>query len=453
MDAGGTAWIFDGVSWASEPVFSNLNASSISCVSATSCEVADAHGDIASYDGTGWLLGPTPLDPVSGTSGGPYLAISCSDPTFCVAVDDGGNVWYDNFGTWSTSARQVIDSAPLDLSCVSETFCMAVDTNGDYLTFDGSTWTSPTPTIPYEIGLESVSCASINFCIAADFGGTLLVYNGSSWSPSGAFGTGLSARVSCASTTFCVAVSGTEALTFDGTNWGAPVTISSSTSLQAVSCSSSDFCAAFDEGGDAYTFDGTSWTEEPSIVSPGENNWVLLFSCPSDGFCAAVDTLDDGITYEDGVWSVSPDVNTVHGYPMGLNGISCASPTFCVGVGSLGGSVDFDGSEWTEGQTVGSQTTNTVSCPTTTFCQAAENDGVVHTLYVDTTSISASTNVPAASLNEPVTYTASVAADSSAIDASPDRDVTFSVNSEVLCTATVTVSTAQCKSTRATGGR
>jgi hypothetical protein len=451
MDTTGNAWTFDGVGWTSESVFSNLTSSSISCVSATSCVVADAHGNIATFDGTSWTNGPTPLDPVSGTEGGPYLALACSDSTFCAAVDDGGNVWYDNFGTWTTSARQLIDNAALSLSCVSQSFCMAVDTNGDYLTFDGSTWTAPAPTIPYEIHLDSVSCVSADFCIATDYAGQTLAYNGSGWSASGSFGNGSSAQVSCTSATFCLAVGGTEAMTFDGTQWSAPMPVSA-VGLLTVSCSSPKFCAAFDNGGNAYTFNGAIWNDEPSIVSPSGNNLVPSVSCPSDGFCVAVDAAGDGITYEGGGWNVHSGVDTVHGYLTGLDAISCSSPTFCVGVGYLGSSVDFDGSVWTMGQTSGSDTTNTVSCPTTTFCQTAETNGVVHTLYVDTTSVSASTNVPAATVGQAVTYTAAVTADESAIAAAPNRNVTFSVGSAVLCRATLVASTAQCHSTSAPAG-
>ncbi len=451
MDSDGSAWTFDNGAWTSEPVFTNLSSTSISCVSATSCVASDVHSDIATLGGSTWTDGPSPLEPVSGTEGGPSLAISCSDATFCAAVDDGGNVWYDNFGTWTTSARQVIDNASLDLSCVSQSFCMAVDTNGDYLTYDGSTWSEPAVTMPDEIFMDSVSCVSSDFCVATDYSGHTLVYDGTDWSASGWIGNGYSSKVSCASQTFCVQVGGTDETTFDGTNWSTPVPISTS-ELTTVSCSSADFCAAFDQNGDAYTFNGASWTEESAIVNPGVDTVVEAVSCPSDGFCVAVDSSGDGISYQSGVWTLDPVVNTVHGFAMGLFNVSCASSTFCVGVGSIGSTVVFNGVNWTPGQTIGSLNVNAVSCPSTTFCEAAETNGAIHTMYVDTTSVTAATSVPTATVGQPVTYTAAVATSESAIASVPDRNVTFSVGSDVLCTTTLVASTAQCQSTNAPVG-
>jgi hypothetical protein len=453
IDANGTGWSYDGSEWKFGTAFAGYTSTSISCVSATSCLAADTRGNIASYDGTEWTPGPTPLDPISGTEGGPYLALSCTDPTFCAAVDDGGNVWYDNFGTWTTSAREVIDNAPMYLSCVSSTFCMAVDTDGSYLTYDGSAWSTPAPTVPYEIYLNSVSCVSPTFCVAADYAGYTLVYNGVNWTPSGWMGNNLSGRVACVSTSFCVEVAGTEAAIFNGTTWGAPAAISSK-SLSSVSCSTAQFCAAFDQAGNAYTFDGSEWTEDPSVVDLGDGglNAVPSISCPSDGFCVAVDTLGDGITLEGGVWTVDSNVDTVHGYNEGLDAVSCALPTYCVGVGSLGSSVIFSGIGWSAGQTVGSQDTNTVSCPSANYCVSAETDGVVHVLYVDATSVTGSTNVSASTLGQPITFTAGVTATGTGLVGAPDRNVTFAVGSTVLCTATVVAAAATCEAADAPAG-
>jgi hypothetical protein len=325
---------------------------------------------------------------------------------------------------------------------------MAVDTSGDYLIYNGSTWSEPTLTMPDEIFMDSVSCVSSDFCMATDYAGYTLFYDGTAWSASGWIGNNYPSKVSCASTTFCVQVGDKDVTTFDGTDWSTPASIASS-ELTTVSCSSAGFCAAFDEDGNAYTFNGAGWTEEAAIVNPGVDTVVEAVSCPSDGFCVAVDSAGDGITFEGGAWTVDPVVDTVHGFAMGLFDISCASSTFCVGTGSLGSSVVFDGVDWTPSQTIGSLNVNSVSCPSTTFCDAAETDGAIHTMYVDATSVTASTNVPVATLGQPVTYTAGVATSVSAVAATPDRNVTFSVGSDVLCTAALVASTAQCQASDA----
>lgn len=450
IDSNGAAWTINGSVWTSQPVFSDSSPTSVSCSSSTSCVAASAEGQIATYGGTAWTLVISPTDPPVGDSESPDLAVSCSDQTFCAAVDEAGDVFYDNYGSWTNAASQTIDNTSVTSSCVSSTFCMGVDFNGQYLTYNGTSWSVPAPTITNEISLQSVSCVSSADCVAADYAGATLRWNGTNWSAFGGLTNGYPGRVSCTSSTFCVEVAGKDASVFNGAGWGVAQPISPSLFLNAISCASPQFCAAFDEGGNAYTYNGISWSEEPAVV--GGTNSVSSISCPSVGFCTAVDGAGDEITYQNDQWVVDGAANLVHGYITGLSSISCTSAEFCVGVGYQGSSVTFDGSTWAPGQTVG-ETSGDVSCPSTIFCVAIDQTGAVHYLYVDTTTVRASSNESTIVLGQPVLLAASVSAPATEQLGVPIRDVTFAVGSSVLCTSVLSGGEAHCQAETEETGR
>jgi hypothetical protein len=83
-------------------------------------------------------------------------------------------------GAWGAATRLGMAS----VSCLSPSFCAAVDNGGNAFTFNGSTWAAPV-TIdskaaksvnePVLIFLMSVSCQSAGFCVAGDSTGNAFV--------------------------------------------------------------------------------------------------------------------------------------------------------------------------------------------------------------------------------------------------------------------------------------
>jgi hypothetical protein len=124
--------------------------------------------------------------------------------------------------------------------------------------WNGSTWTSVTfPTIsgPYPAVLTSVSCSSASFCMAVGDGSfstvVSLVWRGTAWTllpmPSPSF-TDLAA-VSCVSASFCQAVgqsgNGSFAESWNGSSWAIASTPSNDYgALDGVSCLSTTWCMA-----------------------------------------------------------------------------------------------------------------------------------------------------------------------------------------------------------------
>jgi len=161
--------------------------------------------------------------------------VSCTSVSFCVAVGEysglpgNGNNLSDqslaeqwNGSSWSTmtTTNPTTDDGLTGVSCTSPSFCVAVGSsqNGTVAEqWNGSSWSTMT-TIPGDANiLNGVSCSSATFCVAVGYSSTgdpedlktlAEQWNGSSWTtmtttnPSTAdtlYG------VSCKSTSFCVA--------------------------------------------------------------------------------------------------------------------------------------------------------------------------------------------------------------------------------------------------------
>ena len=169
------------------------------------------------------------LDAAPGQLGfGEVDAISCADPTYCVALSSNqyeDDALIDSNGSWS-SAPLVEPGGALQLnsvSCFSESFCMAVgesslasgghpNAGGVIEEWDGSAWSvvSNPQSSGLDVSFSSVSCPGAASCLAvgqdSTDGGFIDSWNGLSWTM--AFneqGVSLSA-VSCSTPASCVAV-------------------------------------------------------------------------------------------------------------------------------------------------------------------------------------------------------------------------------------------------------
>jgi len=313
-----------------------------------------------------WTTVPSPSR--LGSSG--FTGVSCSSPTFCVAVG--------SYAASKGSVRTLVER------------------------WDGRRWSivgSPNPSGAADSSLNSVSCTSPTHCFAvgtwyrdpAKAGEPLIerystVENVLKWrvvpSPHPSFAADGSLRgVWCTSATNCHAVGSyspkntsfrSEALAerWNGTRW-APVASPKSgavfSGLDGVTCTSARNCFAvgyFYNGGAAsgparilrWGLPGPAWRE---VNAPGSGS-LMSVSCASPTYCVAVGSYSIiGSTLA--VIEEYSKVNDVQQWRMvsgngppayvgGLSGVSCSSPTFCIAVGSRGdgGTLleQWDGSQW-----------------------------------------------------------------------------------------------------------
>lgn len=150
----------------------------------------------------------------------------------------------------------------------------------------------------------------------------------------------------------------------------------------SLSCSSPKFCVVTTDTGHALIFDGRSWSESGQLAA-----MLMSISCPTAGYCVAVEYpdgsgLDSGlIKLQGGRWS-HPYL-----YPgtQSLNSVSCSSNTYCVGADGNGGVSVFNGNSWTSRVQVDGlgnpDLTDTgfvsISCSKLRFCAGVDNNGGV----------------------------------------------------------------------------
>jgi len=74
----------------------------------------------------------------------------------------------------------------------------------------------------------------------------------------------------------------------------------------------------------------------------------------------------------DGTWSGTDDIVGAHD----MHSVSCTSSTFCVAVDDQGNAYQYDGGGWSSAQSIdGSHSLNSVSCSSSSFCVAVDNNG------------------------------------------------------------------------------
>lgn len=284
--------------------------------------------------------------------------VSCSSPSFCMAVGSTNNPAAALTETWNGSSWTIVSAAPdpgatgdafYDVSCASAGSCIAVGSSiqGGLTvplveTWNGANWSivpTPNPPAAQYSSLTGVSCVGAGWCMAVgrtDSGGSTrqLVehWNGSGWSlqappsPPSSDESGFSS-VACVSQAFCEAVgsynndqgtfTGTAfAERWDGSSWTLQSTPPPSggvfSGLAGVSCASASSCAAvgyYDEGLGtnavpvATGWNGSLWSNQSmqSLASLGRGlvgGETGEVSCPVAGTCIAVGRMGDGTRTE-----------------------------------------------------------------------------------------------------------------------------------------------------------
>jgi hypothetical protein len=313
-------------------------------------------------------------------------AVSCIDPTHCMAVGrttSDGDVTHALIEAWNGSRWSITDSpdsgsfnALNGVSCVPGTdFCEAVgsfDTLDDGAAqghtlaelWDGTTWAvAPSPGNA-QATLKDVSCVSPTFCVAVGYEFTTIAsrttlretWDGDAWTIDSTLSPSVDGElngVSCVSTMACIAVGtdseGALVETWDGAHWSVMPNADSGTDhsdLAAVSCTDVRDCVAVGDdkrvSGIATlveSWNGISWSLGASPNPGRDDSGLSGVSCAATSDCTSVGHQKAATLVEtwDGIgWTVAPSPspgNTGND----LTGISCINSTSCIAVGYTSG--------------------------------------------------------------------------------------------------------------------
>lgn len=264
----------------------------ITCIGGPFCVIVDGSGYVANGDGTNWItpvalkpaaaLPANSADPGSGHAGSRHAAVSCTSSKFCAIVDNTGNAfaWQNGswltpqaFGTGAGAAVAMYTSGRVGVSCATPSACTAVIGTA-VLDWSGKTWSEePSPWTP------TLSGASVSSTVA-----------------------GNPTAISCPSSTLCAIVNGSGvSYRNDSATWSPVQTIDPGGTLDAISCPQPSFCLAADVNGSVVTWDGTNWAP-PVRVIPAATNYTGIgtsVSCPSAGFCMVINGDGDYATFSD----------------------------------------------------------------------------------------------------------------------------------------------------------
>jgi hypothetical protein len=320
-----------------EPIQRYEPLTDVSCATSTFCVAVDGVGDVL-----------TTTDPTAGRgawtisqieSGYELGGVSCPATSLCLAyarfspdvftsTNPAGGA-----GAWSSAPveqGEIASDFPRQftgVSCPTVSFCVAVDDDGDVLTSTNPTggagaW-STTPVDP-SAGHEdpsslpsTVSCPAVSLCVATDDAGSLLTSTNPSggagaWTVSRLGGPALSG-VSCPSASLCVAVAGGDVFTTTDPGGGAGTWTSAVVydpgpdylaGLIGISCPSVSLCVAIDNVGHVLTSTNPTggagaWSE--ANVEAGDAGFygMAAVSCPSAALCVAVDDVGNVLTSTD----------------------------------------------------------------------------------------------------------------------------------------------------------
>jgi hypothetical protein len=343
---------------------------------------------------------PLDLNRIDGKSS--LTDVSCPTTTFCVAVNDSGNVVISTNPTggshaWRTGPADVRNNAPLmAVSCPSTNLCVAVDDSGKVVVGNrnglGFSWRSGDITVG-DGGLYSIDCPSEGYCIVG--GTTGQVYwsltpsslHDESWGSQGPLGGGYVTGASCPAASLCVLLD-TEgnAITVDPTgNVIHKKEVAGFDELLTISCPSSGLCVAGDLSGNVVTSTTPAAGASTWAVKPVSSSAILDVSCPTASLCVGSANGSKLLTSTNptggaAAWQVEPA-------PGGArpDSVSCPSANLCVaydGNGKVLTSTNPAGGAATWQVTTGVGTSwdpGEVTCPSPTLCLIALSSSSVLT--------------------------------------------------------------------------
>jgi hypothetical protein len=336
----------------------SFGSSNLSCVSATWCVGVDDGGQLewsTSPAGGGSAWRAAAVDPRSEISG-----VSCPSVSLCVAVDPAGDVVSSTdplggAGAWKVasvdSARQFFGA----VACPSTTFCVAVDDYGYAVTSTdpaggASAWSAPVLIGPTGSGAGALACPSVSLCVAVGVNDNLLI----SSDPA-------------------------------GTGMWTSVQLSQQYSMRFISCPMTTLCVGVDTAGHVWTSTdptggASAWTMgQLDDSGPNQINGV---SCPSAGLCLAIDSAGNVLSTTDpadgaATWSTPVKIDSSGS----LYAISCPSAGFCAagdGDGEIATSTNPSGATaaWRLTDALqGANSVGPISCASASLCVALDDAG------------------------------------------------------------------------------
>ena len=417
-DAGPLLVRWNGSSWRLQPTTGVTQVASISCVSASLCELVGG-GAGARWNGSAWS--PQTIPAPAGATNARLTGVSCPTGGFCQAVgsDQASSGNTVTLGVRWNGSKWTLEGTPnpagatsaslAAVSCPTKTACEAggqFEQGGDAAIaiaqrWNGSSWLKQSGVAPPSAAsnaLAAVSCVSAAFCEAVGTGpdptGTGVLaeqWNGTSWRLQKAAKVARPSGVSCVTAKFCEAVgssaAGGGAEQWNGSTW-APQTVPGGSDLTAVSCPSSKFCLAAAGDGQVAAWNGTSWSDQATAAGFTSLGSV---SCTSPSFCEATGFGPAGEQAErwnGQSWSAQATPTPAGGGSLGLAAVSCVSATSCEAVGQYSnGSAQltvaegWNGTAWAVQATPNAVSTFAASnelvavqCTSASFCAAVGKD-------------------------------------------------------------------------------
>jgi hypothetical protein len=254
----------------------------IACPSMALCVAVDAAGNILTSNDP---AGPSSSWQTTHLANSTFTGVSCPSTRLCVASAMGGNIAAsDNPGaggsTWSVSqidpsetyecfhyggAGANCAASLVAVACGSVTYCVAVDDAGNVLSSSNPTegpsgWSGNTSgSLPEDESYNGVACPSSGSCFLTDsYSGDIATLRGSAGFPAVAahLFAGQAAGLACQSASFCVAYDNSGSLfdsnapTSSAAAWASAATPAGTEAITAASCPpSSSSCFAIDENG------------------------------------------------------------------------------------------------------------------------------------------------------------------------------------------------------------
>jgi hypothetical protein len=420
-DNGGNVSVYHGHSWSAlVNVAADLDPlSGISCVSAKFCLALDSDGSVSTWNGTGWMTSDPQLMPLNAARG-----VSCSSARFCMAFTKYGDIYMFNGQGWAGPVKTDLGNDFLDISCTSPTFCLALGAYiGDVSEYNGSAWSPAVDVLPYNqasvayvacspgataksgdcaviavLGqantlrsgrwtgqvnvdvpakLDAIACPTTSFCAAVGENGEAVTYADAKWkAPVLLISGGYFASVSCPTARFCLAAGAAPSAAlrmwrFNGSRWTPfpvpPGRYPAPYSANSVSCVSAAFCVWASPAGAISVWNGKTWTKPVRVDQVKQ--WLTV-SCATTRFCAAGDVAGHVATFNGKTWSGLTTIGIFNGNaPEAVLSLSCTSPRFCAA--ALGdSSATFNGTTWARAPASDNPSLTAVSCAKGGFCAA-----------------------------------------------------------------------------------
>jgi hypothetical protein len=316
---------------------------------------------------------------IAGDPGNPQDPISCSSPTFCLWLDDGGAMALEGTRWKAISVPEPINSDER-VSCTTATYCLVSGTDDEYyetygpyiLRWNGTSLASiPAPPVPdgYTlVSIDAISCVAVKSCVVFGTAGKgadedvelAWTWNGSKWAMKGTaypagWGRVFVSSARCFSLTSCEVTGAYGPMLFAAWN-GRKFTLQRAPEEFAdnadgadagnVSCGSPGSCAAISSINSTDSFltvwNGKTWTATKWTGPPYSDSFLGDVSCMTAASCLAVgySTSDNrqvegavSLVWNGRKWRTAGVPGVGPGLQTSFDNVSCPTADKCVAVG------------------------------------------------------------------------------------------------------------------------